>query len=186
MRGGGGGPPGFPGIGGGANAFPAPGIPGSAADPANPAAATPGAGGANPLGLGMNPNMLQQLLGLNSALGAGGAPSPGGAGSPLGLGAGYPLGADNPFGAGAFGGAPAAPTDTRPPEERFQTQLQVSSFLNIISQDGSDTFQATQRYGFHECFTEYSCLTCDSRKCACSNRVYPWRRRSVNSVKTFL
>ncbi|TBU25870.1 hypothetical protein BD311DRAFT_668775 [Dichomitus squalens] len=70
-----------------------------------------------------DPAVMQQML---AAFGGGGAGA-----SPFGgLGAGAnPFGGAgagaNPFGGlGAFG-APAAPADTRPPEERFQVQLQV-------------------------------------------------------------
>ncbi|GLB34442.1 putative DUF2407 ubiquitin-like domain containing protein [Lyophyllum shimeji] len=96
-----------------ASSFPAPGTPGAApsttttpATPPTPAAnpfslfggagAGAGAGGANPFG--MDPATMQQLM-----AGFGG------------------------FGGGAgagFGAPPAAPADTRPPEERFQVQLQ--------------------------------------------------------------
>jgi ubiquilin len=96
--------------------FPAPGTPGNAANPTNPASPAPAAqgmapfasmfnpsaGGAPPAG-GFDPAMLQQLFGLGAA-------------------AQNSFGGGNPF--GAFGGA-ATPADTRPPEERFQVQLQV-------------------------------------------------------------
>jgi len=109
------------------SSFPAPGIPGAPATPAaQPAAgATPpnpfnmfaglggagagagtgtGAGtgaGANPMNpFGMDPATMQQILGMGNAFGG-----------------------PNAFG-GGFGGAPAAPADTRSPEERFQVQLQ--------------------------------------------------------------
>lgn len=102
-------------IGGG---FPAPGTPAnaSASAPGSPPTAAPfnmfggpglgagaGAPPANPLG--MNPAMMQQLL-------AGGGPFGGGMG-----------------GYGGVPAAPVAPADTRPPEERFQVQLQVSAVL---------------------------------------------------------
>ncbi|KAI0776334.1 hypothetical protein BD413DRAFT_528502 [Trametes elegans] len=79
--------------------------PGSGADPSAPGA---GAGAAPGLGAGgmFDPAIMQQML---AALG-------GGAG-----------GAPNPFGGfGGLGGfgAPPQPADTRPPEERFQVQLQ--------------------------------------------------------------
>ncbi|RXW15552.1 hypothetical protein EST38_g10301 [Candolleomyces aberdarensis] len=91
-------------------AFPAPGVPGGATSPpstTNPAPTSPGTGAANPAAANplFNPALMQQLFG------------GGGFGAP----------AANPwagaFGAGA-GAAPAAPADTRPPEERFQVQLQ--------------------------------------------------------------
>lgn len=69
------------------------GIPGAGVG----ASANTGAANANPFG--MDPALMQQLLG-------------GGMGGGLG-------------GLGGFG-APAAPADSRPPEERFQVQLQVS------------------------------------------------------------
>lgn len=72
--------------------------PATGISPASPASTNEAA---NPLAnpFGFNPALMQQLMG-------------GG-----GLGGGL----------GGFGGfdAPAAPTDTRPPEERFQVQLQV-------------------------------------------------------------
>jgi len=75
--------------------FPSPGSPGAAST-------SPTIGG-NPFG-GLNPAMMQSLLG-----GMGGS-SPFGAGAGLG---------------GGFGGAPVPPADARSPEERFQVQLQV-------------------------------------------------------------
>lgn len=74
---------------------------------ANPFGMFGGAGGAGGNPFAADPALMQQLL---SGGGFGG-----GAG---GFGGGY--------GAGGFGGggAPAVPTDTRPPEERFQVQLQ--------------------------------------------------------------
>ncbi|KAI0043800.1 hypothetical protein FA95DRAFT_1562944 [Auriscalpium vulgare] len=120
----------FAGLGGAAGGFPAPGnpagtpgvapTPGAAAG-APGAGAVPGAGtgagavpnlfgGAPPPGMfgGADPSALLQLLG-----GAGAA-------------GGQNAGGFNPFfGSSAFGGgAPAAPADTRSPEERFQVQLQ--------------------------------------------------------------
>ncbi|KAI5450576.1 hypothetical protein NCC49_002835 [Naganishia albida] len=123
MRGGAGGMPGMPGLPGMGNAaaggFPAPGsyegqnntsessntASGSTAG-ANPAPANPFAslfgGGAPPMGgganpFGMDPAMLQSLLG---------GAAPGGLG-----------------GFGSPSAAPAAPQDTRPLEERYQSQL---------------------------------------------------------------
>lgn len=106
--------------------FPAPGMPGNAPNdagspaPGSPAANPPfasmfganggttgGAGGAG----GFDPAIMQQLFGMGAGAGGGGAASDG-APNPFGA-------AANPF--GTFGGAPA---DTRPPEERFQLQLQ--------------------------------------------------------------
>ncbi|KAF9073315.1 hypothetical protein BDP27DRAFT_1391088 [Rhodocollybia butyracea] len=133
MNGGGmGGMGGGGGMFGSAPSFPAPGTPGGApagtaspgdsnatpgtapgstgAGAANPLGmfgagtpGSPGAGAANPFGMLGNPAMMQQM---QQMLAAGG-----------GLGGG--LGG----GMGGFG-APAAPADSRPPEERFQVQLQ--------------------------------------------------------------
>ncbi|TRM59797.1 hypothetical protein BD626DRAFT_506451 [Schizophyllum amplum] len=106
-----------PGVPGGAGAAPGataatPGSPGAGIDPANPfASLLGGAGtGAGGLGGGLDPAMMQQLLGGMGGGGMGGMGGLGGAGA---------------FGGGSsFGGASPAPTDTRPPEERFQVQLQ--------------------------------------------------------------
>ncbi|KAL4070275.1 hypothetical protein J3A83DRAFT_4094779 [Scleroderma citrinum] len=132
LRGGGlgGGPFGTPfgGLGGSnPNAFPAPGMP-STGTPTSPSSTAPGqqqqspqdqTGGTgdgvsqSPLGTGgtglpppfpaFDPALLQQMQAIF--------------GSPGGLGG-------LPFGGGVGTGAAAAPTDTRPPEERFQVQLQ--------------------------------------------------------------
>lgn len=123
MRGAGG-VPGMPG-GAGVGGFPAPGsydaenVQGSAAGAGNPGAAGnpfasllggagAGGGAANPFG--MDPAMMQSLLG---GMGGGG----GGAGG-AGFGSGF-------GGLGGLGAAPApaAPQDTRPLEERYQSQL---------------------------------------------------------------
>ena len=81
-----------------------PTTPSPAANPFGMFGRAGGAGG-NPFGA-PDPALMQQLLGGGGFGGAGGY---GGYGAP---------------GAGGFGGAPAVPTDTRPPEERFQVQLQ--------------------------------------------------------------
>lgn len=81
--------------------FPAPGVPGQppSSTQTPPAAGSPPAAAAPPNPM-FNPALMQQLLGGGG--GFGGAPGA----------------------AGWGGGAPAAPADTRPPEERFQVQLQ--------------------------------------------------------------
>lgn len=114
-------------------AFPAPGNPNPTSTPSSPSAAsqtpsstttpgaTPGAVPPFPLfgGAGNLPAMQQQLFGMPFGPGAGG------------------LG-----GFGGFGGAPAAPAtpaDTRPPEERFQVQLQVRIFFHTdITERGNE------------------------------------------------
>jgi len=115
--GGSGGTGGFP-APGNPSGFPAPGTPGGATSPTNPPSTTPQPQGVMPFA-----SMFGQ------GAGAGGA-SPGAAGAPGGFDPAimqqlFGMGAGNQF--GAFGGAaaPAAPADTRPPEERFQVQLQV-------------------------------------------------------------
>lgn len=97
--------------------------------PGNPNAPSPTSGLTSPNAQSPAPNPFN-LFGMP---GAGSGPSAGGAGA-----------APNPFafdpalmqqmmGMNAFGpsaggfGTPPAPADTRPPEERFQVQLQVSS-----------------------------------------------------------
>ena len=110
-----------PGLGGGAPSFPAPGVPSNTAstgatNPTSPTATTqPGEAGTG-AGAGLpNPALLQALMGAN--------PFAGGLGGGFGGGFGGGLGAPG-GGFGAFS-APSAPADTRPPEERFQVQLQV-------------------------------------------------------------
>lgn len=115
--------------GGGAPAFPAPGIPGQA-----PSTSTPGAAPAAPafpnlfgggVGAGrapaFDPALLAALMGAPPsttppAAGTPGAGAPAAGAPPANLGALYNL-----LGAGA---APPPPADSRPPEERFQVQLQ--------------------------------------------------------------
>ncbi|RDX44260.1 hypothetical protein OH76DRAFT_1409221 [Lentinus brumalis] len=108
--------------------FPVPPAAGATGSGSGAAAGTPGAdagaaAGVPPPGGMFDPQMMQQML---AALGGAGAGV--GAGG-LGAGAGAANPFANPFGMGGLGafGAPAVPADTRPPEERFQTQLQVSS-----------------------------------------------------------
>jgi ubiquilin len=157
MNGGAGG--GFGGFGGGGAAnFPAPGMPTAGAEGAAPvtgATVTPGATGAAPnpfamwgggagagagVGAGgaQNPlQALQQMQALQNMFGGmqgagAGAGAAGGVGSP-GAGGMPNLGAFGGWGGAGGFGAPAAPTDTRPPEERFQVQLeqlQGMGFLN--------------------------------------------------------
>lgn len=124
------GPGGFPAPGSPSGGFPAPGTPGNATNPSSPATGSPpgqaipslasifgasaGPAGTAPAGAGaaplfgsFDPALMQQLLS--------------GGGGPVG-------GINIPF--GGFGGgnsAPVTPQDTRPPEERFQAQLQVGS-----------------------------------------------------------
>ena len=120
------------------SAFPAPGTPN--ANPANPSSTTPTAtntsttapylGSPNPFGF--NPALMQQMLAASQgATAAGGWPP-------------------------AFG-IPSVPTNTRPPEERFQVQLQVTLFI-FFSFDSSSHFTnpfsnfsctATPGYGIH-------------------------------------
>ena len=112
-------------------AFPAPGTPNTnPASPASPTSATtpptsapagspplnPFLFGAPPSGAGgYNPALMQQMLAASHSMGQG-ASAAGGWGG---------------FGAAGYGmGTPPVPvpSDTRPPEERFQVQLQVSLF----------------------------------------------------------
>ncbi|EIW87458.1 hypothetical protein CONPUDRAFT_116729 [Coniophora puteana RWD-64-598 SS2] len=135
---------------GGAPGFPAPGVPSTGA-PGTPGSNTntnnasspssPSAGGQQPNPFGFfppfgagaggagtgagagaggqgafnpfDPSNLAQMQQILGGLGGGAGASAGGAGGLGGLG-----------GLGGFGSPPAAPADSRPPEERFQTQLQ--------------------------------------------------------------
>ncbi|KAJ7707756.1 hypothetical protein B0H17DRAFT_1033860 [Mycena rosella] len=113
----------FNGGGGGAPAFPAPGIPGST--PTTGAATSPPApafpnffptGAQRPA---LDPAFLNQLM-------AAGIPMPPAAGTGAGAGG---AAAPNPIDPAIMsqffgGGAPQPPADSRPPEERFQVQLQ--------------------------------------------------------------
>ncbi|RPD69361.1 hypothetical protein L226DRAFT_539873 [Lentinus tigrinus ALCF2SS1-7] len=103
--------------------FPTPAAPAAGATGSGSGAATgtpgaEGAGGAAAAPPPFDPAMMQQML---AALGGAGA----GAGG-AGAGAANPFA--NPFAMGGLGGfgSPPAPADSRPPEERFQVQLQVS------------------------------------------------------------
>ena len=121
------------------SAFPAPGTPNT--NPANPADSTspttatpptsapsPGSPPLNPAlspflfgappaaAGGYNPALMQQMLAASHAMGQG-ANAAGGWGG---------------FGGAGYGmGTPPVPSDTRPPEERFQVQLQVSLFYPL-------------------------------------------------------
>lgn len=113
---------------GGAGGFPAPGVP-------NTGATSPGATPATDSTTGSVPTPFNMFTGVGAGAGAGAT----------GAGAGLPpfntalmqqilAGGGGPFGGlgggfggglGGLGGTPPAPADTRPPEERFQVQLQV-------------------------------------------------------------
>lgn len=113
-----------------------------ATDSTNATAPGNGASGAqgNPMA---NPGMLGSLFG---GMGGNAAPSPGGTGGNAGA---------NPFGdpaflqqlmggaggaGGMFGGAGGAPRDTRPPEERFATQLEQMQAMGFY--DGQANVRA--------------------------------------------
>ncbi|KIK61800.1 hypothetical protein GYMLUDRAFT_243467 [Collybiopsis luxurians FD-317 M1] len=135
MGGGMGGLGGMGGMFGGAPNFPAPGTPGGGAGatgttpstnsnttgstPGSPGAGTgagAGAGTANPFAMLGNPAMMQQMQQMFGA----------GAGAGAGTGGGF-------GGLGGFGAPPAAPADTRPPEERFQVQLQQLNDMGFVN-----------------------------------------------------
>jgi hypothetical protein len=148
---------------GGLGGFPPPGLTGmpapapNAADPTASATSTPspnstapGAGGAaanpNPL---FDPAMLQ----LMNSLGGGGT----------GAGTGMPgLLGSRPFGLPPFGGlgAAASPSaDPRPPEERFEVQLQVCPHCESRPLPQlTSSLSAITRYGFHKRITECSSI----------------------------
>lgn len=106
------------------------------------AGAAPGAGA--PGGM-FDPAVMQQMMNMFGGGGAGG--------DPLGFGGlpgGFPPFGQTP-GFGAAGAAPAAPADTRSPEERFQVQLQVCSEVFCLHAfEGVDTplHQQLQDMGF--------------------------------------
>ncbi len=94
--------------------------PGAAANQGNNAGSRlPGAAAGSPFGM-MDPALMQQLLAMG------------------------PLGGGGFGGFGGFGGSspsPAAsvpPADARPPEERFQVQLQVSCGFYLKQREGAD------------------------------------------------
>lgn len=89
------------------------------------------------------------------------------------------------MGGGGFGGfgapAAAAPADTRPPEERFQVQLEVRQELrDILSACGLRTSHvATTRHGFLKRVPEHTGFACDRWQRPSGNRIYPGRRRTL-------
>jgi ubiquilin len=132
---------GFPAPGNPSGGFPAPGLPGNATNPSSPASGSPPAQAL--------PSLLSLFGGAGAGTASGTAPDGAGAASPFGSfdpalmqqlfsggGGGLGGGAGIPFGPGGFGGfgggnaAPVTPQDPRPPEERFQVQLQVGSSSN--------------------------------------------------------
>ncbi|KAI0696891.1 hypothetical protein C8T65DRAFT_663127 [Cerioporus squamosus] len=116
--------------------FPVPPAAGATGSGSGAATGTPGAdagagagtGGAAapppPPGGMFDPQMMQQMLAALGGVSAGAGAGALGGGLGAGAGAANPFA--NPFGMGGLGafGAPPAPADTRPPEERFQVQLQ--------------------------------------------------------------
>lgn len=126
-----------------------------------------GAGtGAQPFG-GLDPAMMQQMLGM-------GGPFGGGAGAG-GLGA---YGGFGPFGGAAA--TPAAPADTRSPEERFQVQLQVCFLFSLYGGTRLIGGLATARHGVHERGAERARAARDGRECAGRDRLHIRRRRAVS------
>ena len=97
--------------------FPTP--PSTTAPASGDAGAGAGATGAAPPAGLFDPAMMQQML---AALGGGAGAGAAAAGAGMGA---SPFGMGGLGGLGAFGGPPVAPADSRPPEERFQVQLQV-------------------------------------------------------------
>jgi ubiquilin len=88
-------------------------------------------------------NMMQMMGGAGGAGGAGANPFAAMGQPPAGGAAGQPS-ANNPFaglfgpggfGAGGFGQAPAAPADTRPPEEVYEIQLRQLNEMGFYEFD---------------------------------------------------
>lgn len=150
-----------PGAGGGlGGGFPAPGFPSTASQTqgANPTTTPQTGAGATPT----PPVNLFNPFGIPP-------PAAGGTGA-------------NPPGAGLFGDpammqqmlsalggapSPAAPADTRPPEERFQVQLQVSQShtSTVRTVLTSCRIPATARHGIHKCITECSGIVGNRWQC---------------------
>ena len=83
-------------------------------------------------------------------------------------------------GGGLFG-PPATPAATGPPEERFQTQLQVSILWGGRAFDPhSESPAAIERDGFLQRLTEHPCPPSDGRKRSRRHRVHSRRRRLVS------
>lgn len=160
LRGGGGGMfPGMEGLGGMGGGFPAPGVPGGAAADATSTPASPtGAAGNGTTSPPLNPFALFGGLPPMPSTAGAGSPPPFGMDPALMqqlLGAG-PFGGGMGGGMGGFG-APAAPVDSRPPEERFQVQLQVLPLLHSHGALTDMSLTATTGYGLHQCVTECPC-----------------------------
>jgi ubiquilin len=109
------------------------------ADPGSPTStAAPGAPGTSPGANSMfDPAMMQQMM---SAFGGGADSAP--AANPFGAFGMPPFG-----GAGAFGGPPT-PADSRPPEVRFETQLQVNPHQICYKLVYSPVMKQLQDMGF--------------------------------------
>lgn len=85
------------------------------------------------------------------------------------------------MGGGGLFGAPATPADTRPPEERFQTQLQVRIRWDGQTVDSRSVSPAAiDRYGFLQRRAEHPCPPGDGWKCPCCHRVHSQRWRLVS------
>jgi ubiquilin len=81
------------------------------------------------------------------------------------------------LGAGVPSRAPSLSTDARPPEERFQVQLQVRTFsVRYAWFDMWSPFLAITRHGLYQCFPKRARIARDRRKRTFGNRVYPRRR----------
>lgn len=92
-----------------------------------------------------------------------------------------------------FPGAPApaaAPTNTRPPEERYQLQLQVCHECRLWQLKTCVVhlifLAAITRHGLRKCYAECSRIIGHRRECARGYRVHPWRRRLIDSLCSWL
>lgn len=144
---------------GGLGSFPAPGVPGGGT---GSTPSSPGTGAASAPPPLFNPWFPPPPSGgVPPTTGAPGAAPSAGAGAPpnpyasmfdpaamqqmLGMLGGGPA-------LGGFGAPPAAPADSRPPEERFQVQLQVCfTGRHLRSRDAHVALLAIARHGFHQC-----------------------------------
>ena len=139
-------PPPAPAAGATASSTTAPGTTPAPAAGATPTggAAPPAAAALPPLFNPFNPAAMQQMMGMYG---------------------------NDPFGRfGGAGAAPSAPADSRPPEERFQVQLQVRHVVYYVSGANGvliswvDDGAAIARYGVHECAAERPRAARDGRE----------------------
>jgi len=127
-------------------------------------------GGSTPIAPG-NPNVPPASNTTSTTTPPVGGPPPGGTSTTPNV-----LGGDPNALLQLLGGVTPPSAGARPPEERFQVQLQVLHFV-ILRALGLTCilFIAITRHGLHQCLAECARPTCDRRKRAFGDRVYPRR-----------